>query len=150
MEKSAAPENRMEPRVRSAGKENLVSVVIPTYNRATELPSAIESVLGQTYPSVEVIIVDDGSTDGTEALIQTRFPRVRYLRQSNRGPAAARNAGIKAASGPYIAFLDSDDRWMPQKLERQIGLLRERPEVGLVFSTVRFVSRRGRPVEERR
>jgi glycosyltransferase involved in cell wall biosynthesis len=128
----------------------LVSVLIPTYNRAGELPSAIESVLAQSYQPVEVVVVDDGSTDGTETLVRGRYPQVRYLRQTNRGPAAARNAGIKAASGRYIAFLDSDDRWTPRKLEQQIGLFRTRPDVGLVFSSVRFVNRRGRTVDERR
>ena len=131
-------------------EKDLVSVVIPTYNRAAQLPAAIESVLGQSYRPVEVIVVDDGSTDGTEALIRDRYPSVRFLRQPNRGPAAARNAGIKSSSGCYIAFLDSDDRWLQQKLERQIGLLRDRPEAGLVFSSVRFVDRYGTPVEERR
>lgn len=132
-------------------KENeLVSVVIPTYNRMKDLPQAIDSVLGQSYQPFEIIVVDDGSTDGTETMVRSRYPQVRYLRQSNRGPAAARNAGIKAASGRYVAFLDSDDRWTPRKLEQQIGLFRMKPEVGLVFSSVRFVNRQGTPVEERR
>jgi len=128
----------------------LVSVVIPTYNRAGELPSAIESVLGQSYLPLEIIVVDDGSTDGTEAMIRSRYPQVRYFRQSNRGPAAARNSGIKAALGRFIAFLDSDDRWTSQKLDRQMALLKERPELGLVFSSVRFVTRSGGTVSERR
>ncbi len=103
-----------------------VSVVIPTYNRADRLPSAIRSVLEQTAPPAEIIVVDDGSTDGTAALVRT-FPGVRYLRQANQGVSAARNHGIREARHNWIALLDSDDEWLPRKVERQWGALEREP-----------------------
>ena len=96
-----------------------ISVVIPTHNRARLLGRALDSVLKQTRPPAEVIVVDDGSTDATEALMRRRFPNCRYLRQENRGVSSARNRGIEAAAGEWIAFLDSDDAWLPGKLEAQ-------------------------------
>jgi hypothetical protein len=92
------------------------SVVIPTCNRASLLPAALASVFAQEHPAREVIVVDDGSTDGTGALLQQFAGRVTVLRQQNRGPAAARNLGIAEASGDYVAFLDSDDLWFPWTL----------------------------------
>ena len=100
-----------------------VSVVIPTYNRSRYVIEAIRSVLAQTRPAEEVIVVDDGSTDGTARLIAEEFPEVRLLRQENAGVSAARNLGIRSARNDWIAFLDSDDRWLPRKLERQQSLL---------------------------
>lgn len=108
----------------------LVSVVIPTYNRAEFLPRAVESVLRQTVDDFELIVVDDASTDDTEAVVE-RFddPRVEYVRHgTNRGGSAARNTGIERSSGEYIAFLDSDDEWYPRKLERQVEELRSRSD----------------------
>lgn len=96
-----------------------VSVIIPTYNRAAILGRAIESVLAQTLAPAEVIVVDDGSTDGTAALVRRDYPQCRYLAQENRGVSAARNLGISAATGEWLAFLDSDDEWLPGKLEAQ-------------------------------
>ncbi len=103
-----------------------VSVVIPTYNREDRLPSAIRSVLEQTAAPAEVIVVDDGSTDGTPALVRD-FPEVRYLRQENQGVSAARNHGISAAKHDWIALLDSDDEWLPRKVERQWRALERDP-----------------------
>lgn len=100
-----------------------VSLIIPTHNRAHTLPRALDSVLAQTRPADEIIVVDDGSTDGTAELIHTHYPQVRYVRQPNRGVSAARNAGIRAATGDWIALLDSDDAWQPRKLERQLATL---------------------------
>ncbi len=98
----------------------LVSVIIPTYNRRALLPQAIASALGQTLSDMEVIVVDDGSTDGTpELLAAWPDPRVRYHQASHRGACAARNLGLDLARGQYIAFLDSDDRWYPEKLAVQ-------------------------------
>lgn len=104
-----------------------VSVIIPTYNRAEQVNAAIRSVFAQSYPNFEVIVVDDGSVDGTEEhvrlLIDREFcgiQKVQYLFQSNQGPSAARNNGMAAARGEWIAFLDSDDIWYPDKLEWQI------------------------------
>lgn len=105
----------------------MISVIIPSYNRASTLPMAINSVLGQTYRDIELILVDDGSTDGTEDLIRSiRDSRLRYIKlEKNGGACRARNIGIDAARGEYIAFQDSDDRWHPDKLERQLRFLQE-------------------------
>lgn len=102
---------------------SLVSVVIPTYNRAALLPEAIDSVLGQTYRDFEIIVVDDGSTDDTRRVLGKYHGGIRQLSQSNRGEGAARNAGIAAAVGDYVAFLDSDDIWLNMKLEEQMRKL---------------------------
>ena len=103
----------------------LVSVIIPTYNRVHTLPASIDSVLRQTYNNLEVIVVDDGSTDGTESFVRGLADgRVRYARNMDKhGPAAARNLGVRLAEGEYLAFQDSDDEWHPDKLEKQIPFL---------------------------
>ncbi len=100
-----------------------VSVIIPTHNRADLLPRALNSVLAQTLPPGEIILVDDGSTDRTGDLIRQQYPTVRYLRQACRGVSAARNLGIAAARGEWIALLDSDDAWLPGKLQAQHNAL---------------------------
>ncbi|EMA66962.1 glycosyl transferase family protein [Halorubrum aidingense JCM 13560] len=107
-----------------------VSVIIPTYNRAETLARAVDSALAQTVDDIEVLVVDDGSTDGTQALIEDgEDPRVRYLaHDTNRGVSAARNTGVEAARGDYVAFLDSDDEWLPRKLDRQLSVLDDRGE----------------------
>ncbi|SNS67406.1 Glycosyltransferase involved in cell wall bisynthesis [Geodermatophilus saharensis] len=97
-----------------------VSVVIPTYNSATFLVEALESVLAQTCPVHEVIVVDDGSTDGTGAALRPYADRVVLLRQDNSGVSAARNNGLARATGDWVAFLDADDIWLPDKIERQL------------------------------
>jgi glycosyltransferase involved in cell wall biosynthesis len=105
-------------------KAPLVSVVLPTYNRALLLPRAIRSVLNQSYRNLELIVVDDGSTDETERLVHSiEDDRIRYVSRDNGGPAAARNAGIEVAAGELIAFQDSDDEWLDGKLERQVEAL---------------------------
>ena len=101
----------------------LVSAIVATYNRADVVSQAIESILGQTYENMEVIIVDDGSTDGTDDMLRKFGSRIRILRQQNAGPSAARNRGLAAAKGEIISFLDSDDIWLPAKTERQVALL---------------------------
>lgn len=114
-----------------------VSVIIPTYNRAHLLGRAIRSVLNQTYQDFELIIVDDGSSDNTDELVKSFDDiRIRYLKhKKNRGGAAARNTGIKAAKGKYIAFQDSDDEWLPEKLEKQMKVFEDAPpEVGVVYT----------------
>ena len=105
-----------------------ISVIIPTHNRAHLLPRALDSVLNQTKRAEEIVIVDDGSTDDTSDLIQSNYPEVITLHQSNRGVSAARNRGIREASGEWLAFLDSDDEWLAHKLERQMAALGEHPE----------------------
>lgn len=97
-----------------------ISVIIPAFNRACCVPKAIESVLGQHFKPFEVIVIDDGSTDDTPAVLQAYGNSIRVLRQPNQGVSAARNQGISAATGDWIAFLDSDDEWCPGKLERQM------------------------------
>lgn len=106
----------------------VVSVIIPTYNRAHVVGNAIDSVLGQTYTPVEVIVVDDGSTDETQAKLAAYADRIRVLKQENSGPTIARNRGIAAAQGEIVAFLDSDDYWLPDKLLRQVDLLQRAGE----------------------
>ncbi len=103
--------------------KGLVSIIIPTYNRACYISETIKTVLDQTYQSIEIIIIDDGSTDSTRAVVQAiNDSRIRYISQENSGlPAVARNHGLRIARGEYIAFLDSDDLWMPDKLEKQIS-----------------------------
>ncbi len=117
-----------------------VSVVIPAFNREGYLGEAIESVLAQGYPETEIIVVDDGSTDGTAA-VASSYPDVACLRLRHRGQAAARNAGVAAARGELVAFLDSDDVWAPSKLAAQLAVLEAQPGVSLVFGLVdEFVS----------
>jgi len=115
----------------------LVSVILPTYNRSLMLARAIDSVLGQTCADFELIVVDDGSTDSTAAIrdLYTQEPRIRWLRQPHRGCSAARNAGICAASGRYLAFQDSDDEWLPVKLAVTVNVLAHAAlDVGVVYS----------------
>jgi glycosyltransferase involved in cell wall biosynthesis len=115
--------------------EPLVSVVIIAHNCAQYVGHAIQSVLEQTWPRLELIVVDDGSTDATGAVIQrVSDPRMKYVRQTNKGPNAARNEGIRHARGDLIAFLDCDDWWLPAKLEKQIAKAAGHPEIGLVYS----------------
>lgn len=122
---------------------------MPAYNRADVLPRAIDSVLAQTYDDFELIIVDDGSTDETEDVVRSYDdPRIEYIRfDSNRGANAARKAGVEAAEGQYVAFLDSDDKWLSEKIERQVQQFEAAPSnVGLVYTGVRFVNDSGETV----
>lgn len=122
-----------------------VSVVIPTYNHARYLGEAIESVLGQTFKNVEVIVVDDGSTDGTEALVAERYAEaVVYVRQENRGLPSARNTGLARSTGEYLVFLDADDSLTPGCLEKKVEVLECRSEVGWVFSDLYLTDEEGR------
>jgi glycosyltransferase involved in cell wall biosynthesis len=122
-----------------AAASERVSVVLPTWNRAATLPRAIASVLDQTHRDLELIVVDDGSTDATPELVASLAePRLRYLRlERNRGQAVARNTGIAAATAALVGFQDSDDVWMPDKLERQVAALRQHPELAGVYSDMR-------------
>ncbi len=108
-----------------------ISVIIPTYNRVHTLGQAIESVLAQSLSPTEIIIVDDGSTDETAQFIQNNFPSCHYLFQQNQGVSSARNSGISTATGEWLAFLDSDDAWMPDKLATQASALESNPEIRL-------------------
>jgi len=111
-----------------------VSVIIPTHNRAAFLREALKSVWGQTYQDFELIVVDDGSEDDTPQVVAGCDDRLRYLRLEHRGVSAARNAGLAAASAPYLAFLDSDDIWAPEMLATGIDYMETHPECGLVCS----------------
>lgn len=131
---------------------DFVSVVVPTYNRAYCIWKAIDSVRRQTHGNWEIIVVDDGSTDDTESVIRSRYgtdPRIRYIYQPNRGVSAARNTGICAATGDYVAFLDSDDMWTAWKLEIQLICFRAFPEVGLVWTDFEAVNPAGEVVKDR-
>lgn len=121
----------------------LVSIVIPTFNQVRYLPEAIESALAQTYPALEVIVIDDGSTDETPALLSTYTDPVIAFRQENRGLAAARNAGWQAAYGDYILFLDSDDRLLPDKVARHVERLEANPSWALDYSAWQNLSQDG-------
>ncbi|MCS7305026.1 MAG: glycosyltransferase [Thermoguttaceae bacterium] len=114
----------------------LVSVVIPVYNGEAYVGQAIESVLAQTWPHIELIVVNDGSTDGSAEVIGRYRDRLLLVEQTNQGVAAARNAGIQRAKGELIALLDQDDWWRPEKLARQVPLLLNNPRVGLVHTAV--------------
>jgi glycosyltransferase involved in cell wall biosynthesis len=128
----------------------LVSVVIPTFNRAYCLAATLDSVFGQTHNNFEILLIDDGSTDETRALVERRWanePRMRYLYQANRGVSAARNLGLRQARGMYIALLDSDDVWMPWKLEAQLACLTAFPDAGMVWSDMQAVNADGRVLD---
>ncbi|HEY2542901.1 MAG TPA: glycosyltransferase [Gaiellaceae bacterium] len=128
----------------------LVSAAIITHNRARYLDDAISSVLGQTFGDLELIVVDDGSTDGTEDVVARHDdPRVRYIRQDHRGKAVARNTAFQLAGGNFVAFCDSDDYWCPDRLERQLAVFEEHPSVGMVHGQVDLVDSVGRPLPER-
>ena len=132
-----------------AGEPGLVSVVIPTYNRAHLIGETIESVLAQTYQPVEIIVVDDGSRDNTREVVERYGAAVRYIHQSNAGVSAARNAGFVAARGEFVALLDSDDLWLPWKLEAQVSVLRRYPEVGMVWTDMTAINYAGEVIGER-
>jgi glycosyltransferase involved in cell wall biosynthesis len=126
-----------------------IAAVVPCYNQAHYLREAIESVLGQTRPPDSVIVVDDGSTDDTPLVVTQFGARVRGIRQANAGLAAARNAGIRAAKADWIALLDSDDRWLPGRLEAQTAVVGERSDVGLVHGSYERIGADGELVDTR-
>jgi len=130
-------------------KMDMVSVILPTYNRSGYIRDAIMSVLDQTYGGVELIIVDDGSTDGTEEAVKPFLTdkRVKYILQKNSGAAAARNHGLKLSTGKYVAFIDSDDIWKKDKLSVQVGVMHAAPQVGVVCSDFSAI-KNGELVEE--
>ena len=126
--------------------EPLVSVIIPTYNRSAMVMEAVASVLRQTYRPFECIVADDGSSDNTSAELQKDFAgKIRLLRQENRGVSAARNLGIRESRGGYIAFLDSDDVWLPEKLSRQMAFFKHAPSMLICQTTERWM-RKGKRV----
>ena len=118
-------------------KNNLISVIVPVYNCERYLPQAIETILDQTYEPIEIIVINDGSTDRSEEIAKRFLPRIRYYSHPNKGPGATRNKGAKLANGQFLAFLDSDDLWLPNKLERQMGLFSDHPDLDMVFGYVK-------------
>src|SRR5215471_9220074 len=125
----------------------LVSVVIPTYNRADYIGETIESVLQQTYSNIEIIVIDDGSTDNTAQVVERFESRVRYVRQENAERGASRNHGLRLAQGEFISFLDSDDLWMPSKAAAAVSLLQENPAIGLVCTDAVQIDGQGKEVQ---
>ena len=117
-----------------------VSVIIPTYNRAAFVYEAIDSVLGQTFQDLEVIVIDDGSTDDTASVLAAYGERILVHRQANAGVSAARNKGIELAGGEWVAFLDSDDRWLPDKLRRQMDFIDAHPAIVADTVNAKFVN----------
>ena len=109
----------------------LISCIVPVFNGERYLAETLDSVMGQSYRPLEIILVDDGSTDGTAAIAERYGERVTHLRQENAGPAAARNFGLGAATGQFVAFLDADDLWHASKLNRQMERFRTQPEIDL-------------------
>lgn len=127
--------------------EPLVSVIIPTYNRRRFICETVDSVLAQTHRNLEVIVVDDGSTDGTGDLLKARYsnePRFRYIWQENAERSVARNRGFHASRGEYVAFLDADDLWLPQKLESQLNCFTVHPETVLVYCDCAYIDENGK------
>ncbi|MBN1870654.1 MAG: glycosyltransferase [Candidatus Omnitrophica bacterium] len=124
-----------------------ISVIMPTYNYAQYLSRAIDSVLAQTYKDFEIIVIDDGSTDHTKEVLRPYMDKIRYVYQQNQGIAAARNRGIKEAQGKWIAFLDSDDSWVPEKLAIQADIMVKDPSVGLIYGKVTLFREDGTRVE---
>ncbi len=110
-----------------------VSIIIPTYNHAKYLPDAIKSCLAQTYPDIEIIVVDDDSTDNTREVV-ARYSQVTYIHQPNQGPATARNTGWRQSRGAYLQFLDADDLLLPTKIEKCMAVFDSHPEIGVVYT----------------
>lgn len=129
----------------------LVSIVIPCFNQGQYLAAAVESALAQTYKDIEVVVVDDGSSDDT-AQVMEHFAgdaRVKFLRQENLGPSAARNTGVAASKGTYLNFLDADDSIAPEKVERQLGALEADPGLGFAYCDIGYMDEDGADIEEK-
>jgi len=122
---------------------NKVSIIIPTYNRAHCISSTINSALNQTYPNIEIIVVDDGSNDGTAEAVSDFGSKISYFYKQNGGVSSARNFGITKSSGELIAFLDSDDIWLPEKLEKQVTYLNNNLDFGMVLCDCFYVDSKG-------
>lgn len=128
----------------------LISVIIPTYNRASVLFRAIDSVLAQTYKNYELLIVDDGSSDETHELLLPliKLEKIKYFKHQNRGVSATRNVGVQKASGELITFLDSDDEWLPHKLQEQLNFIAQNPQIQIVYGEELWI-RNGKRVNQK-
>ncbi len=129
----------------------MVDVIMPVYNSADFIEEALESVLAQTYQPLRIWVINDGSSDQTPQLLKSyerRYPdKIRILHKPNGGPASARNMGLQKTTAPYIAFLDADDIWLPQKLEKEVAVLKANPAIGLVYCDNFFVNEHGATIE---
>ncbi len=121
----------------------LVSVIIPTYNRAALVVQAVQSALNQTYTNMEIIVVNDGSTDNTPEILKEYEGKIKYVYQERSERSKARNEGFRHSTGSYIAFLDSDDLWLPTKIEKQVEVLNKKADVGLVYVGGQFIDTKG-------
>ncbi len=130
-------------------QKGLVSVIIPNYNYAPYLGGAVNGALAQTYPDIEVIVVDDGSTDESKDVLINFGNGITTIRQENLGVAAARNNGVSAGTGEFVAFLDADDEWLPEKIEKQVAMLRDDPSLGLVHVGVEEIDTAGGSLRRR-
>lgn len=124
-----------------------VSIIIPSYNRAHYLIEALDSALNQTYPNLEVIVVNDGSTDETEEILAPYRKRIRYITQENRGWAGAKNRGLEAATGEFLCILDDDDRIHPKKVERQLTMFQQDPDLGVCATGINLIDAEGNLTE---
>lgn len=122
---------------------SLVSVIVPTYNRASLLTQSIDSLLAQTYPNIELIVVNDGSTDNTNEVIRPYLDKVIYVTKNNGGCGDAKNTGIRVATGEYITHLDDDDLMMPTRIERLVQFLKQNTQAGLVATSAEFIDKSG-------
>ncbi|WP_298262449.1 glycosyltransferase family A protein [uncultured Lutibacter sp.] len=127
----------------------LVSVIIPTYNRTSYLRETLNSVVNQSYSNIEIIVIDDGSSNDDSKLLCTQFEKVTYIKITNSGgPAKPRNTGIKAAKGKYIAFVDDDDLWLPNKVEQQVTVLEKNADFGLAHGYCELIDENSLPLNE--
>jgi len=126
-----------------------VSVIIPVFNGERYIGNAIRSVFKQSYSDFEIVVVDDGSTDQTAEIVQALGEKVVYRRQSNAGPIVARNLGVASSSGKFVAFLDHDDLWHPDKLEKQVSILDRHSDIGLVCSEVNNIDEEEKPIHRK-
>lgn len=120
-----------------------ISVIIPTYNRASCIAKAIDSALNQTYKNIEILVVDDGSTDNTPVVLKDYMNKIRYFYKDNGGVSSARNFGIRNATGDYISFLDSDDLWEQEKIDIQLNYLLKKENLSAVISDIKFINKYG-------
>lgn len=125
----------------------LVSVVIPTYNHARYVAQAIESVLNQTYPHIEIIVIDDGSTDNTAEVVRPYLERIKYIYKQNGGTSSALNYGINHSSGKYVCWLSADDMFVPEKTSKQVFLMESHASLGFCYTSFTIVDAAGNPLD---
>jgi len=125
-----------------------ISAIIPAYNSQDYILDAIHSIQNQTHSVDEIIVIDDGSTDNTQQTLENQISGIKYIKQENQGPSAARNTGIKAAQGDWIAFLDADDQWTPNKIEKQLIALKHSPELHLIAGDMQEIGIHNEPITQ--